>query len=107
MKFNEFVQSRVWQEDMSKVDYSLDAGTKGWLYADSFWIAQRFDSACAVSAPLIAWYLVLGNQEWLDRDLNKLERILWDDFAQGEINHPGHPHRDSGRGICIDCGELV
>ena len=77
MKFNEFVQSRVWQEDLSKVDVGAETGTKGWLYADSFWIAQADDGQ---------WDLILGNQEWLDADLGKLERILWEDFANGEIN---------------------
>ena len=99
MTFTEFQATRKFVDnihDYSQDDYS-DA-TDGYVYADSkysygFYIEQRsgyIHHANGVDSVLSEDYeLVIGNQSYVDDDLEALERILWDTFAQAECNTLG------------------
>jgi hypothetical protein len=113
MTFEEFVASKQWRE-LTAFDQSLEdeqGNTReGWVYADSFWIesvqGDHWPEHCREEGK---WYLIVERSEWIDDDLSKLERILWDEFAAGEINGPceRNGHRDTGRGVCADCGAFL
>ena len=111
MTFEEFQSTKVWSDDMSEfVGRGDDEPTPpcGFVYTGSFYIeSTKYWPESAPAYGKGAWYLIIERSEWVDNDLERLERILWDDFAEAEINHRSLPHRDDGRGFCIDCGDAI
>lgn len=80
MTFEEFQASRTWCEDLGKAlqDESLQ-GIGGNLYDNSFYIGLFSDQPRK-------WWLIIERGEYVSADLAQLERRLWDEFADGEIN---------------------
>jgi hypothetical protein len=73
-----------------------------------------------VSGEGTVWYLIIENQEYLSNDLSELERKLakWtrdegvvfgdhitEDIAKPECDNNGH--KDTGRGVCAECGTFL
>ena len=110
MRFQEFQASRKWCDDLSQYIDSRgenEPKPKGYLYVDSYYIESITDHWPEEIRALGGWYLLIDRSEYVHNNLVWLEYILWEDFAKWEINHPGHPHRNDGRGFCIDCGDVI
>ena len=92
MTFPEFQASRVWSDDLGPIydGQFTDATNKpcGWVYATHYCIetVQPHWPDAAIKAG--AYYLMLGNLEWITDDLESLERRLYD-YALSE-NGSGH-----------------
>jgi len=90
MTFEEFQATRTFTPCLADM---LNDGCyehiAGYVYADSFYIEQRsgyVHHANGIDSVLSEDYeLTIGRESWVDDDLEQLERILWDTFAQEQI----------------------
>lgn len=82
MTFAQFQESRVWFDDLADMpdwQYERDEPSPGYRYLDTLLYIDRLTSGEHAGQ----FDLVIGNQEWVDADLSKLERHLYD-FAVRE-----------------------
>lgn len=82
MTFAQFQESRVWFDDLADMpdwQYERDEPSPGYRYLDTLLYIDKLTSGERAGQ----FDLVIGNQEWVDSDLSKLERHLYD-FAVRE-----------------------
>jgi len=114
MTFERFQATGKVCEDLGAelCDSSFDeyGKARGRLYLDCLWIQERPTNGWLNGAEG-RWFLLIGREDWLSDDLESLERKLYefaideDYIAAGDSAHC--QHRDSGRGVCVDCGEFL
>ena len=78
----QFRTTREWHDDMRTVLPDelehRDTTVAGYVYDNSYYIelVERVEDDVRDWEKLGKWYLVIGNQEWIDYDLTELERHL-------------------------------
>lgn len=90
MTFEEFQASKVHVANTNVMtgisDEDTDGPRPGWVYAPDY-TDGNLTGGFIIDGPKDGPYgLVISNMCWGDEPLAKLERILWDDFADGEVN---------------------
>jgi len=89
LTFPQFQQSKKWSDNVHAElngHYGDDPVIPGFIYDDGH-IEKHDDD----------YYLVIGREAWLDKDLTKLERILWSQWYLAELNdEEAHLRKDDG-----------
>jgi hypothetical protein len=71
LSFEEFTSQRKQVENIGlEIGLSELDGQKGYVYPGGCYIEESDDE----------FFLVVGNQDWLDKDLGKLERALYENW---------------------------
>lgn len=81
-RFQRFLASRKWCEDLTKIDQDMfeahDYKPCGYSYLDSLYIEQVNDHWPQTARDAGQWYLILTRDEYIENDIEKLERTLFD-----------------------------
>lgn len=92
MTFDEFVAARREVEDVSVAERHgvdrPDTPDAGIVYPTGLFISRvgaHWPEEARVAG---AWHLLISNQEWIDDDLSRLERILWESFDYDLVDEP-------------------
>jgi hypothetical protein len=81
VSFDEFVSNKVWCDDLSAHfgDWVFEnSSNRGYIYANCYWIVlENYGD----------YWVQLGRYDKLSPDLPMLERWLWDELANKELNY--------------------
>jgi hypothetical protein len=76
LSFNEFVAQRKQVADIGlEIGVSEMEGQQGYVYPGGCYIEVSEDE----------FFLVIGNQDWLEKDLGQLERLLYGNWYVSQI----------------------
>ena len=83
MNFTRFQATRVWSDDLriAVPDSCWEdclVPPQGWVYEGGLYIEKVLPHWPEASRKRGAWYLILGNLEWITDDLVSLEQRLYD-----------------------------